>query len=457
MSSSVPFRHESLALLRLSSPIILSQIAQVLMGLLDTVMSGHAGALEQAVVGLGVALWIPVFIGLMSVVQAVSPLIAHHFGAGDNEAVVRDAREGIWLALFSGFVPLMLVPFAPGLLILFDIEPALAERTGLFLWGIGLGLPAALVYRALAFYSASINQTRPIMVLSLVGLVINGLLNWVLIYGHLGLPAMGGAGCGWATGIGMWVSLIGLAWWTSRAPAYAQHYLWHSWQWPSWVVQKRLLRLGLPMGGAGLAEVAAFSSVAVLVGRFGEVQIAAHQIALNFAALVFMFPMGLSAAITIRVGQSLGAGNAATARYIAWAGIGLGLIIAAVAIGPIILLRHQVAAVYTSDDAVRALSASLLLFAAFWQLFDATQVCAIGALRGYKVTMLPMLLMLAAFWVVGIPSGTWLAYRGLGDGGPMKVFGLWAGLVTGLVLVSIGLALGLRKVADAAVADDNHA
>jgi multidrug resistance protein, MATE family len=451
MLSSTPFKRESRALLRLASPIILSQIAQVLMGLVDTVMSGHAGATEQAVVGLGVALWIPVFIGLMSVVQAVSPIIAHHYGAGDRDAVAQDAREGIWLALGAGLVPLLLVPWAPGLLTLAGIEPALAARAGVFLWGIGLGLPAALVYRSLAFYSASINQTRPIMVLAFAGLAINAFLNWVLIYGHFGLPAMGGAGCGWATGIGMWFALLALIAWTARASAYKPFYIWRSWTLPSWVAQRRLLRLGLPMGGAGLAEVAAFSSVAVLVGRFGDVQIAAHQIALNFSALIFMFPMGLSAAISIRVGHSLGSGDARGARYIAWTGVAVGLIIATLAISPIILLRHQVAAFYSSDGAVQALAANLLLFAAFWQLFDATQVCAIGALRGYKVTLMPMVLMLTAFWAFGVPSGTWLAYRGFVVGEPMKVYGFWIGLVIGLVLVSMGLAIELRKVANTAM------
>lgn len=452
MSAPSPFVRESRALLHLASPIILSQIAQVLMGLMDTVMSGHAGAIEQAVVGLGVALWIPVFVSLMNVVQAVSPLIAHHFGAGDREAVAREAREGIWLALAVGCVPLALVPWADDLLVFAGIAPALAQRSELFLWGIGLGLPAAMVYRSLAFYSASINETRPLMMLSFLGLTINAVLNWVLIYGHFGFPAMGGAGCGWATGVGMWVALIGLVIWTARAKVYKPYFVWRAWTLPTWAAQKQLLRIGLPMGGAALAEVAAFSSVAVLVGRFGEVQIAAHQIALNFSALIFMLPMGLSAAIAIRVGQALGAGQPVQARFVAWSGIKVGLTIAAAAIVPIVLLRHPVAALYSSDDAVRALAANLLLFAAFWQLFDATQVCAIGALRGYKVTLMPMLLMLGAFWAVGIPAGTWLAYVGLPGGAPLQVYGFWVGLVTGLVLVSLGLARALRRVSAQAAA-----
>jgi len=446
MSFQQHFLRDARALVRLASPIILSQIAQVLVGFLDTVMSGHAGAREQAVVGIGVALWIPIFVSLMNVVQAVSPIIAHHFGAGDHAAVVRDARQGMWLGAGVGVVPVLLLPWVPDLLAVAGVAPELAERAGVFLWGIGIGLPAAMIYRSLAFFSASINQTRPIMILSFVGLCVNALLNWVLIYGHFGLPAMGGAGCGWATGAGMWVSLILLALWTRRGRAYRAYYLWHGWEGPDWAVQRRLLRVGLPMGGAGLAEVAAFTCVAVLVGRFGDVQIAAHQIGLNFAALAFMFPMGVSAAITIRVGHALGARDPRRAHEVAWNGMAVGLLIAAVGIAPTIVLRHGVAAVYSSDAEVQRLAANLLLFSAFWQLFDATQVCAIGALRGYKITLMPMVLMLIAFWAIGIPAGTWLAYRGF-DGGPMKVYGFWIGLVIGLVLVSLSLVWGLRRVA----------
>ena len=452
MEHRIPrFIAESRALVRLASPIILSQIAQVLMGLVDTVMAGQAGAREQAVVGLGVALWIPVFISMMSIVQALSPIVAHHFGAGDHEAVAQDTREGIWLAVSFSAVPFLLMPLVPALLRWAEIEPFLASRIVVFLWGIACGMPAALVFRALAFYSASINRTRPMMVVAFGGLALNSFFNWVLIHGHFGFPAMGGAGCGWATAIGMWAGLFALIGWTAWAPGYRSTYVWHRWSWPTWAAQKRLLRIGLPMGGAALAEVTAFCSVAVLVGRFGAVQIAAHQVAMNFASLVFMLPMGLSTAMSIRVGQAMGGGDARNARFIAWTGIGLGLVLAGLAIGPIVGLRHAVAAFYTADETVRIIAANLLLFAACWQFFDATQVCAMGALRGYKVTLLPMVLMGAAFWAFGIPVGAWLAYRGFGDVGPLEVYGFWVGLVIGLVLVSIALVAALRKIADEAV------
>ena len=148
-----------------------------------------------------------------------------------------------WLALGVSLVPLVLVPFAPALLRFAGVAPALADRSGVFLWGIGLGLPAAMVYRSLAFYSASIDQTRPMMLLSFLGLGVNAALNWVLIHGRFGLPAMGGAGCGWATGIGMWLSLLALMAWTARGSAYRPYYLWRGWTLPRWDAQRQLLRI----------------------------------------------------------------------------------------------------------------------------------------------------------------------------------------------------------------------
>lgn len=441
------FLNETRVLVRLAAPLVLSQLSYVLMGLLDTVMSGRAGAQEQAVVGLGVAMWIPILLALMGVVQSVSPLVAHHFGAGNHAGIVTDTREGLWLAALCGLLPLALMPAVPWVLHAFQIPPALAEKTRIFLWGIALGLPAGLLMRTLGFYSSSINHTRPLVALAFVGVASNALLNWVLIFGHWGAPAMGGAGCGWATGIGMWLALLLMVAYTAWAPAYQSCRVWRGWRRPHWAVQKKLLRLGLPIGLTMLAEVVAFTGVALLIGRFGAVAIAAHQVALNFASLVFMVPLGLASALTIRVGQRLGAGDAAGARFSAWTGVALGMLIACVT-GPLIVaMRGALVALYTDDLAVQQTAMRLMLFNAVWQLSDATQVCAVGALRGYHVTLPPLLVMLLAYWLVGIPLGVWLGYGGGPFGAPLGVYGFWGGLVVGLAIVALSTAWILRRVA----------
>ena len=447
------FLSESRALSTLSFPIILSQVAYSLLGLIDTVMAGHAGAVEQAAVALGVAFWIPVFITLMSVVQAISPSVAHHFGSGNFAAVVQDTHEGIWMAGLTSLLPVLLMPAVAPVMVWAQIDLVLVDKTLLFLWGIAVGMPAALIFRALAFYSASINRPQPMMFLAFAGLGVNALFNWLLIWGHWGFPALGGAGCGWATAIGMWVALIALIGWTAWSSAYRGCYLWRGWRWPHWLTQKRLLRIGLPMGGAALAEVGAFTSISIFVGRFGAEQIAAHQIGLNIASLLFMFPMGLSSALTIRVGQRLGAGDSRAARFVAWTGVALGLIIATVSVPLILLGREAIISVYSPDLGVREVASRLMLFAAIWQLADATQVTAIGALRGYKVTMGPMLVMFVAFWAIGLPLGVRLGYYGFGQIPPMQIYGFWVGLVIALILAGLCLSQWLRYVAKLTISD----
>ena len=441
------FLSESRTLAALALPIILSQVANTLLGLIDTAMAGRAGAVEQAAVALGVAFWMPVFITLMSVVQALSPSVARHFGAGDHVAVVDDTHQGIWLAGLSSLLPLALMPGVAPVLAWAQIDPLLIGKTTLFLWGMMVGLPAAMVFRAIAFYSASINRPQPMMFLAFAGLGVNALGNWLLIWGNWGFPALGGAGCGWASAIGMWVALVALVAWTAWSPAYRACYLWRGWRLPHWPIQKRLLKIGLPMGGAALAEVTAFTSVAIFVGRFGAEQIAAHQIALNIASVLFMLPMGLAAALTIRVGQQLGAGDPRAARFIAWTGVAVGLLVAGVLMPLVLIGSDLIVALFSADPAVREVAVGLMLFAALWQLADATQVLAIGALRGYHVTFGPMLVMFAAFWLIGLPLGVRLGYYGIGAVPPLRVYGFWTGLVCALILAAIALSAWLRVVA----------
>jgi len=442
-------RAEAWALIALAAPIIGSQLASVGAGFLDTVMAGHAGAAEQAVVGLGVAIWAPVFLALMGIVQAVSPIVAHHFGAGDDRAIVHDARQGLQLAAVLGLLPALAMPFAPALLRAFDTPAELVPQTVLFLWGTAVGMPAALMFRTLGFHSASINRPTPAMVLSIAGLAVNAVFNWLLIHGHGGLPRLGGAGCGWATGLSMWAQFLAMAGYLAWSPAYRRWPVFAGWSRPDGAAWRKLLRLGLPMGGANLAEVAAFTGVALLISSLGATTVAAHQAALNFAALMFMLPAGLSAALSIRVSQALGGRDGAQARFVTWCGMGVALAFALLLTPLVLAARPLIAVVYSSDAAVQALIVQLLLFAAVWHWADATQVCAVGALRGYRVTLLPMLMMVAAYWGLSIPLGAVLCERGWPALGlaPMGVQGYWVGLLIGLVAMAAAVSALLARVA----------
>ncbi len=430
-------------------PIIVSHLASVLMGFIDTVMAGRAGAFEQAVVGMGVAIWLPIVVSLIGVVQSISPVVAHHFGAQDAAGIQADTQQALWLALIAGLLPALALPWAGDLLAAFDVAPDLTRKTVIFLQGAAFGLPAGLMFSALEFYSASINRPVPAMLLGLMGLGLNALLNAGFIYGWGGMPVLGGAGCGWASGIGMWVSFLLMAAYVSWARPYAPYRLFRSWCRPLWRAQARLLRIGLPLGGSALAEVAAFTGVALLIGVMGPTAIAAHQSALNFTAIMYMLPAGLSAALSIRVGQALGSGDAREARFIAWSGMLLALLLGLALTPAIVACRWGIAAVYSPDAHVQQVVANLMLFTAGWYWADAMQVCAAGALRGYRVTLVPMLMVVGAYWLVAIPLGTWFARHGWAVVGwaPLGVYGYWVGLLAGVIVVAAALITALRSVA----------
>jgi MATE family multidrug resistance protein len=281
-------------------------------------------------------------------------------------------------------------------------------------------------------------------------------MNWLLIYGHWGLPQLGAIGCAVATGTGLWLTLIAKIVWIHRAPQYEDTFPFTHWEWPNKREIYSMLKMGVPIGITYFAEVSAFGAVGLLVARFGVVPVAAHQIALNFSSLVFMVPLSFGIALITRVGQALGEGDPRRARFVAWVGTGLSLAFALVSAAFIAVFRYQIAAAYTSDAAVQELAAHLLLFAALFQLSDATQVSAASAIRGYKVTRPPMVIHLAAFWGFSLPVGCilglapqWLAFS---PSVPMAATGFWIGLVLGLTVAAILLVWFLNRLSQRHIA-----
>ncbi len=434
---------EASALWQLAWPILIGQLATVGMGVVDVAMAGHASAQDLAGVSLGVSIWHIVIVTLMGLLMAVNPIVSQHAGAAQWGRIPGVVRQALWNALGAGVLA-MLVANAGALVFSFmAIEPVVRDVAREFVLVISFALPAFCCYRVLYGYSASVNQTKPMMVIALLALALNIVVNGLLVFGQWGFPRLGGVGCAWATLCCVWFNLAAIMWWIRRSPAYANTQPLTSFEPPRWPEIRTLLRIGLPIGVTYFAETSAFSLIALLVAGFGTAQVAAHQIALNFASLVFMLPMSLGTALLTRVGQALGGGDTHQARFRSWVGVGMALSAASVTALLIALLTTQIATAYTNDAAVAALAAQLLVFAALFQLPDATQVATSCAIRAYKVTRAPMLIHLAAFWGLCLPLGCVLglapAWAPWHPAQPMGAQGFWIALVAGLAIAALAL------------------
>ena len=451
-------RNEVSSLWKLAWPILIGQLATVGMGAADVAMTGHTNPEELAAVSLGAAIWSIVLVTVSGIMMAINTLVAHEIGAARHDRVPHIVRQALWKALLVGLVACLLTNMAA---LVFDhlmLEPAVAAKAKLFVHIISCALPPFAAYRALYGYSTSINQTKPVMVIALAALALNIFVNYLLIYGHWGMPKLGGVGCAVATTCCVWMMLLAMLAWIRIAPAYHATYPFTHWEWPQTASIGPMLRLGLPIGVTYFAEVSAFGVISLLVARFGVIQVSAHQIALNFSSVVFMVPLTFGIALVTRVGHAVGEANLRKARFISWVGVAMSLTAAIVSATLITVFRHQIAQAYTSDPQVQALCAQLLLFAALFQLSDATQVATSCAIRGYKVTRQPMLIQLLAFWGFSLPIGYVLGLAPQGfiwsPAEPMAAAGFWIGLVTGLTVAAVLLTwylnrLSLQRLRDA--------
>ena len=443
-------RTEVAALWQLAWPVLIGQLATVGMSVADVAMTGHLSSEDLAAVALGASLWMIVLVTIMGIMMAINAIVAHEVGAGAFGRIPHIMRQSMWMAFGIGMIGCGIINFSTLIFDYLQLTPSVNAKASQFVHVISIGMPAFSMYRALYSYTTSLNQTKPIMVIALCGLVFNVIGNWLLVFGNLGFPQLGATGCAVATGIGLWLMLAGMLWWVRRAPAYQKTYPFSHREAPKWSEIRSMLRIGLPIGVAYFAEVSAFCAVGLLVARFGVVSVSANQIALNFSSLVFMIPLSLGVALTTRVGQAMGEGDPVRARFIAWVGIGVSLGFAVLSAIFIAMSRHSIAAAYTSDLAVQELTATILLFAAIFQLSDATQVTASCALRGYKVTRTPMLIHLLAFYGFALPLGfvlglapEWLPWH---PQKPMGASGFWIGLVLGLTIAAILLVAFLHRL-----------
>lgn len=426
-------------LFRLAWPVLVAQIAIMANGVIDTVMAGRYGTIDLAAVGVGAAVYSTVFIALMGVLLGLTPVAAQMHGAGRHAEVGEEVRQSLWLTVVLGTISVLLLLFPDPILAVSHLAPAVEEKVRAYLRAMAWGVPAALLFRVFYGFTTAIAFPRIVMALNLVGVALKIPLNAAFIHGDFGLPELGGPGCAVATAIISWGLCIAGWSWCYFAERYRPYRVFARWSWPHWHAVRHLLALGVPIGVTFLVDVTAFTFMALFIARLGASASGSHQIAANLAAFAFMLPLALGNAAAILVGHAIGANHPERARATGITAIALGMTLAMVASAVLIAASAAVAGLYTPDPEVRRLASTLLVFVGVYHLFDALQAIAVNVLRGYKRTLVPMVVYSVVLWGVGLGGGYALGLTdvGLGRFGlpvPLGAPGFWAAAIAGVAL-----------------------
>ncbi|MTI16198.1 MATE family efflux transporter [Rhodobacteraceae bacterium RKSG542] len=438
------FLSEIGALLTLSLPIIITQIATQSMAFVDTSMAGQASAVDLAAIAVGASLWVPVSLLMRGTIMALTPITSHHVGAGRLDQIAHDLGQTLWIALMCSVLLVAYIIASQPLLTYMEVAPEIVPIASDYMTALAFGVPGIAIFYCLISFCEGMGNTRAPMIVALMGLVANIPLNYILIYGKFGFPQLGAVGCGWATSFVYWLMASTLLGYIVHHKEY-RGILNLREMMPSFARIWDILKLGVPIGVNIFICGSIFALIALLIGKLGANNIAAHQVALNFSAMVYMVPMSLAFGITIRVGHILGQGDKDAARLRSLSGLLLTVAFSSISASCILLFPEAIIGIYTNNADVIASASVLLVFAAVYQISDAVQTSANGALRGYKDTRVPMVIAFVSYWVVALPLGYILGLTNLLVPA-MGASGFWVGIVVGLTLAAILMLLRLAVV-----------
>ena len=439
ISTSTSARTHARETLALGLPLAGSSLAQMALHVTDVVMVGWYGLVPLAAVVLGASSFFIVYVLGSGFAKAVLPMVASELARGNEVQVRRDTRMGLWLSIAFGIVVFPVFWWSGPILLALGQKPEVSALAQEYLRIVGFGMAPALCVTVLQSYLSALGRTQVVLVVTLAAVGLNVAVNWVLIFGNWGFPELGVRGAAVATISTQAMSLVVLAIYAGVLPALRRFHLWQRFWRPDWPALGQVWRLGVPIGLTGLAEGGLFHASALMMGWIGTVELAAHGIALEIAALTFMLHVGLSSAATIRVARFQGQGDRAGLRLASKVALVISLGVAFASILLFLSVPERIVALFLDMEkpdsaAIVAYGAVLLMLAALFQLADGMQVMALGLLRGVQDTRVPMVLATVSYWLVGIPCSYVLAFP-LGLGG----VGLWLGLVIGLVCASISL------------------
>ncbi len=424
----------------IAAPLAAAYLAEIAMLITDMAIVGRLGSVQLAAVGLAGDLMMEVMLFSMAIVSIVGVLVAQAIGAGDAQSGAHHLRQGLWLATALSIPGMLLCWNLTPLLALTDQDPAVLAFGEAYLRAVVWCFLPSLWFMVLREFVAALSRPQSVMVITIAAVGLNAVLTYGLVFGALGLPALGVAGAGWATSSVCWVMFAALAWHMTRAAHFKPYRVFHALGRLDPAACWQILVLGLPLGGLALMEGGLFAVTAILMGVLGAEALAANQIVITVIATTFVVAMALGEAAAIRVAYGIGAGDPAQAQRAGLLGIGLGVLVMAAAAVVFLAAPETLAGLFLDlgdpdNREVVELTAGLFVIAAVFQIFDGVQAISSRALRGLRDTFAPMWIAGLGYWGFGIPGGYLLAFV-FGYGAS----GLWWGLALGLSVTAVMLA-----------------
>ena len=419
-------------------------MSYMLMGATDTIIAGRASATDLAGLAVGTAFANTLWFFVTGVIFSVTPIVAQLFGAKKFKEIGKKLREIIWIAAFLGFLLACVIFNFDLLLVFLPIEDPITNVTSGYLKAVAPGIAFITIFTCLRCYSEGMTLTKPIFIIAFTGMLLNIPLDLIFVYGWFGLPELGGMGCGVATSIVSLVMMIVLFIYIALSRNYKRTEPFITFTPPSIETTKEVFKLGLPIGIGIFIELSMFSGAAIILSVLGEVVVASHTVAINIASLFFMVPLAIGLAAATRVGNLIGEKNPHQAKIASHSTIFLCIVGALMNVLIILIFGSNIVSLYTTELPVFELALSLIIFAAIFQIPDGIQMGALGSLRGYKDTFIPMILLLISYWVFAMPIGFYLTNYGFES--PLGAKGMWYGMIIGLSIFSILSIFRLRWI-----------
>lgn len=436
-----------ISLLRLGTPLIINNLAIAGIQLTDALMAGRLGAKELAAVAVGGSVWFLIFQTYNGLMMAISAIVSRLYGAKEVSLIGRYNRQACFMSLIIGISVIFLFHiYIASFMNFIGIDTEFRHLVVDYLNAIIFGAPGIFLFLVFRYTTEGIGYTRPVMYSSLIALILNVFFNYVFIFGNFGAPALGVLGCGLASAISMWLIFIFLSSYMFFNARYKQLNIFEKYTAFRLSIMREILKLGIPISITVTAEAGLFSAVSIMVGTLGAEITSAHQIAMNVATTTFMVPLAISAAITVKVGQSLGSNEPEQARNFGLTGIavcGLFMLFSACLL---FIFRGNIISFYNVDVVIQGMAMNLLLVVALFQIVDGIQIAAAGALRGYKDTKIPMIINLFAYWVLAFP----LSYF-VGIIYTLPPSYIWGGFVLGLSVAAFLLTFRFNRVSKASI------